>query len=64
MAHEVNWYCTCGDGMHFTVSPASEVTRLRAVWDGLHSGEGHAPTDQATAAKARRRAAPGGPIDG
>lgn len=50
------FYCTCGDAMTGEVDPPDKVAELEAIFDTVHSGEGHARTDARTARNARRRA--------
>ncbi len=49
-------YCECGGAIHLTANPATEnVTFVMETFAGAHRGNGHAPCDAKTAAKARRR---------
>lgn len=50
------FYCTCGGAMHGRVEPTSNAEELERIFRSVHDGPGHEPTDQRTAAKARRRA--------
>jgi len=49
------WYCTCGDSMVGSVSPADAIYGLEAAFDHIHRGPGHGRTDRLTAQRARRR---------
>ena len=51
---QLRFYCTCGSSGVGSASPRM-ADELRRAWASSHSGEGHAPCDQKTAAKERRR---------
>lgn len=49
-------YCTCGDSATGTISPDAKAhSFVENVWKKFHTGDGHAPCDAKTAAKARRK---------
>lgn len=48
-------YCTCGDSMTGSASPAVRAAEMVDVWLKAHTGPGHAACDARTAANARRR---------
>lgn len=55
MKVKFSWYCTCGDSAHGSVAPAEKLPKLKALWESAHTGEGHAPCDAKTAARARAK---------
>ena len=50
------FYCTCGAAMTGAVSPYKNADELERIFWSLHAKPGHEPTNQRTAASARRRA--------
>ena len=48
-------YCTCGANVSASSDPPSAAEFVVEMFSARHSGEGHAPTDAATARKARAR---------
>ncbi len=46
------FYCICGSAWKGKVEPIM-FAKLKEQWDEIHQGEGHAPTDARTAARAR-----------
>ena len=49
-------YCTCGASATGTIKPNAKAEAFKKnVWLPNHSGPGHAPCDQRTAARARAR---------
>lgn len=52
---KVSAYCTCGASMSWTIKPAERAERMLRIFRRCHSGDGHEPCDQKTAAAARAR---------
>ena len=50
-------FCTCGGALRGSARPDSAAEGITAIWDSVHSGEGHKPTTPKVAANARRREA-------
>jgi hypothetical protein len=49
-------YCTCGNSAVGTITPDAKAEWFkRECWDKLHTGPGHAPCDQRTAARVRAK---------
>lgn len=47
-------YCNCGASLTGRISPGG-IEGLHEIWQQVHSGPGHNPTDARGAANARRR---------
>ena len=48
-------YCSCGDAMEVETDNRAVIETLEKWWNTEHIGDGHRPTDRATAAKERNR---------
>ena len=58
--HHYSFYCICGAAAHGTLGGGQggidrALHVLKETWESVHKGEGHGPTDAATARKARAR---------
>jgi hypothetical protein len=48
----IAWHCTCGVSCEFTAEPHLAAL-MRSRWEAIHTGEGHAPTDERGAEASR-----------
>jgi hypothetical protein len=58
--HHYSFYCLCGGAARGTLGGGQgtldrAIQVLKETWETVHKGEGHGPTDPATARKARAR---------
>jgi hypothetical protein len=52
---KLSLYCTCGASGTGTIKPDAKAEKFKTMWLETHSGPGHAPCDQKTAARARAK---------
>lgn len=53
MTDTVHRDCSCGGSLRATSTPESAAVGIAAVFDEMHSGDGHAPVTPRESARAR-----------